>query len=58
MDLRNSSLSLQSLIKELDDKLTTEFKLGVEKINWNNKKGIIAFIKCPHYMRSAELKKG
>lgn len=32
-DLTASSESLQSLIKELDDKLTTEFKIGVEKIN-------------------------
>jgi len=32
-DLNTSSESLQSLIKELDDKLTTEFKIGVEKIN-------------------------
>lgn len=33
IDLEASSVSLQALIKELDDKLTTEFKLGVEKIN-------------------------
>jgi len=32
-DLNISSESLQSLIKELDDKLTLEFKIGVEKIN-------------------------
>ena len=32
-DLCTSSESLQSLIKELDDKLTIEFKFGVEKIN-------------------------
>lgn len=32
-DLGASSVSLQALIKELDDKLTTEFKIGVEKIN-------------------------
>ena len=32
-DLNVSSVSLQALIKELDDKLTTEFKFGVEKIN-------------------------
>jgi len=32
-DLGTSSISLQVLIKELDDKLTTEFKIGVEKIN-------------------------
>jgi chromosome segregation protein len=32
-DLGLSSESLQALIKELDDKLTTEFKIGVEKIN-------------------------
>ncbi len=32
-DLETSSVSLQALIKELDDKLTTEFKIGVEKIN-------------------------
>lgn len=32
-DLGASSVSLQTLIKELDDKLTTEFKIGVEKIN-------------------------
>ena len=32
-DLGASSESLQVLIKELNDKLTTEFKLGVEKIN-------------------------
>jgi chromosome segregation protein len=33
VDLGASSVSLQALIKELDDKLTTEFKIGVEKIN-------------------------
>jgi chromosome segregation protein len=33
IDLNTSSESLQALIKELDDKLTIEFKLGVEKIN-------------------------
>jgi chromosome segregation protein len=33
VDLNSSSESLQALIKELDDKLTTEFKIGVEKIN-------------------------
>jgi chromosome segregation protein len=32
-DLGISSESLQALIKELDDKLTTEFKIGVDKIN-------------------------
>jgi len=32
-DLAISSESLQTLIKELDDKLTTEFKIGVDKIN-------------------------
>jgi chromosome segregation protein len=32
-DLGASSESLLALIKELDDKLTTEFKIGVEKIN-------------------------
>ncbi len=32
-DLIKSSESLKSLIKELDEKLTMEFKLGVEKIN-------------------------
>ncbi len=32
-DLNSSSESLQALIKELDDKLTIEFKIGVEKIN-------------------------
>ncbi len=32
-DLNTSSESLALLIKELDEKLTTEFKLGVEKIN-------------------------
>jgi len=32
-DLNTSSVSLQALIKDLDDKLTTEFKIGVEKIN-------------------------
>jgi len=32
-DLHISSDSLQNLIKELNDKLTTEFKIGVEKIN-------------------------
>ncbi len=32
-DLNISSESLQTLIKELNDKLTTEFKIGVEKIN-------------------------
>ncbi len=32
-DLNISSESLQTLIKELDDKLTTEFKIGVDKIN-------------------------
>jgi chromosome segregation protein len=32
-DLNISSESLQSLIKELDEKLTIEFKIGVEKIN-------------------------
>ena len=32
-DLSASSVSLQALIKELNDKLTTEFKIGVEKIN-------------------------
>ncbi len=33
VDLHTSSDSLQALIKELDDKLTTEFKFGVDKIN-------------------------
>jgi chromosome segregation protein len=33
VDLSSSSESLRALIKELDDKLTTEFKIGVEKIN-------------------------
>jgi chromosome segregation protein len=33
VDLGTSSESLQALIKELNDKLTTEFKIGVEKIN-------------------------
>ena len=33
VDLHSSSDSLQALIKELNDKLTTEFKIGVEKIN-------------------------
>jgi chromosome segregation ATPase len=32
-DLNSSSESLSALIKELDEKLTTEFKLGVDKIN-------------------------
>ena len=32
-DLNISSESLQSLIKELDEKLTVEFKTGVDKIN-------------------------
>ncbi len=32
-DLAASAESLSALIKELDDKLTVEFKLGVEKIN-------------------------
>ncbi len=32
-DLIKSSESLKSLIKELDEKLTMEFKIGVEKIN-------------------------
>jgi chromosome segregation protein len=33
IDLNSSSESLRILIKELDEKLTTEFKLGVDKIN-------------------------
>lgn len=33
VDLGASSESLQNLIKELNDKLTTEFKIGVDKIN-------------------------
>jgi chromosome segregation ATPase len=33
VDLGASSESLQALIKELNDKLTIEFKIGVEKIN-------------------------
>jgi len=33
VDLHTSSESLLNLIKELNDKLTTEFKIGVEKIN-------------------------
>jgi chromosome segregation protein len=33
VDLNISSESLQTLIKELDEKLTIEFKIGVEKIN-------------------------
>ena len=33
VDLHTGAESLQALIKELDDKLTTEFKIGVEKIN-------------------------
>jgi chromosome segregation protein len=33
VDLNTSSESLQSLIKELDEKITIEFKTGVEKIN-------------------------
>jgi len=32
-DLNISAESLQALVKELDDKLNTEFKIGVEKIN-------------------------
>lgn len=32
-DLENSAETLKVLIKDLDEKLTTEFKLGVEKIN-------------------------
>jgi len=32
-DLVNSSVSLKNLIKELEDKLTTEFRNGVTKIN-------------------------
>jgi len=33
VDLQNSATSLGELIKELDEKLSTEFKNGVEKIN-------------------------
>jgi chromosome segregation protein len=32
-DLINSSVSLKNLIKELEEKLATEFRIGVEKIN-------------------------
>jgi chromosome segregation protein len=33
LDLNTSAQALLALIKELNDKLTTEFKIGVEKIN-------------------------
>lgn len=33
LDLDNSRKSLESLIKDLDDRLTVEFKNGIEKIN-------------------------
>lgn len=35
LDLENSAESLKELIKDLDERLATEFKTGIEKINQN-----------------------